>query len=147
MADAWMLRDGQNRVADEHQRQSSLAFAQVGQEIVEELLAALVLVDAADIDREGSADVELLPESLRLRRLAESSDPTPTTTDGTLWLPATAWIIARSSGELYIRARTPRKIGPNIDSPTAGSRSAVGTRIALRRHRAHGVIRVVDSDS
>ena len=74
---------------------------------------------------------------------AGTSEPTPTTTPGTSELPATAWIIARSSGELYMIARTPRKIGPKIDSPTAGSRSAVGTRIALPRDAPRAVERVV----
>jgi hypothetical protein len=55
----------------------------------------------------------------------------PTTTPGTEVLPDAAWIRARSSGELYISARAARKTGPKIDSPSAASRSAVGTRIAL----------------
>jgi len=42
----------------------------------------------------------------------------------------TAWIIARSSGELYINARTLRNSGWKIDKPMVASRSAVGTRIA-----------------
>ena len=54
----------------------------------------------------------------------------PTTTDGTCWLPAIASIIARSSGELYMMARTPRKIAGKIDRPIAASRSAVGTSTA-----------------
>ena len=79
----------------------------------------------------------------RDRCRAGTSEPMPTTTPGTSELPATAWIIARSSDELYMIARTPRKIGPKIDSPTAGSRSAVGTRIALRGDAPHAVERVV----
>ena len=59
-----------------------------------------------------------------------TSDPMPTTTPGTALLPETAWIIARSSGELYIIARTLRNNGWKIDKPIASSRSAVGTRIA-----------------
>ena len=40
-------------------------------------------------------------------------------------------------------ARTPRNTGANSPRPSAGSRSAVGTRIARSRHRAGGVVRVV----
>ena len=35
----------------------------------------------------------------------------PTTTPGTDWLFETPWMSARSSNELYMNARTPRKIG------------------------------------
>jgi hypothetical protein len=54
----------------------------------------------------------------------------PTTTPGTASLCETALIIARSSGELYITARTLRNSGWKIDNPIVRSRSAVGTRIA-----------------
>ena len=40
-------------------------------------------------------------------------------------------MMARSSGELYISARAARNTGAKIDRPSAASRSAVGTRIAL----------------
>ena len=40
-------------------------------------------------------------------------------------------------------ARTPRKIGPKIDSPTAGSRSAVGNEDRFARDAPHAVERVV----
>jgi hypothetical protein len=50
-------------------------------------------------------------------------------------LPATAWIIACSSGELYMTARTPLKTGPKISSAIAGSRSAVGTSTDLEASR------------
>ena len=59
-----------------------------------------------------------------------TSEPTPTTTPGTSWLPEIVWIISRSSGELYIRPRTLRNSGWKIDKPMVASRSAVGTRIA-----------------
>jgi len=42
----------------------------------------------------------------------------------------TVRIIARSSGELYITARTARNTGPKIDRPIVSSRSAVGTSTA-----------------
>ena len=45
------------------------ALAQVALEELEQLLAALVLVDAADVDGERAADVVLLPEARRLRVL------------------------------------------------------------------------------
>ncbi len=55
----------------------------------------------------------------------------PTTTPGTDALPDAAWMMARSSGELYITARAARNTGAKIESPSAASRSAVGTMIAL----------------
>ncbi|MNC93145.1 hypothetical protein D3C83_97060 [compost metagenome] len=48
-------------------------------------------------------------------------------TPGTCSLPDSAVMAARSSNELYMMARTPRKIGWKIRSPIDGSRSAVGT--------------------
>ncbi len=59
-----------------------------------------------------------------------TSDPMPTTTPGTVSLPDTALISARSSCELYMSARTERKLAPKMRSPSAGSRSAVGTSTA-----------------
>ena len=88
----------------------------VALEVVEQLRAALVLVDAADVDREPIAEVELLPEPRRRRSAAGISDPTPTTTPGhVVCCRRRVWISARSSNELYISARTPRNTGPNID--------------------------------
>jgi len=62
--------------------------------------------------------------------LLGTSEPMPTTTPGTWWLPETAWIIARSSGELYMTARTLRNSGWKIERPIVASRSAVGTKTA-----------------
>ncbi len=67
MSDARMLRDVEQRVADQDERQPPGRFLQVRVEELEQLLAALVLVDAADVDGERTADVELLPETRRLR--------------------------------------------------------------------------------
>ena len=72
-----------------------------------------------------------------------TSEPMPTTTPGTDSLPETAWIIARSSGELYMIARTLRNSGWKIDRPIVWSRSAVGTRIARAAGGARAVVRVV----
>ena len=105
--------------------------------------AALVLVDAADVDRERAVDVELLPEARRARCARARPSRRRRRRRAPSALPATAWIIARSSGELYMIARTPRNTGANIASPIAGSRSAVGTRIGLAGSRARAVIRVV----
>ena len=48
--------------------------------------------------------------------------------------------MARSSSELYMMARTPRRIGANSERPSADSRSAVGTSTARSRQRASQVI-------
>ena len=105
-----MRRNRQQRLADEYERERAVDVVQIPFEKLEELLAALVLVDSADVDREPVADVVFLPKSLR-RRVSGTSDPTPTTTEGTSRLPETVWIIACSSGELYMSARTPRNSG------------------------------------
>ena len=62
-----MLRHGQDRVADEHERQRARRLAHVGLEVVEELPAALVLVDPPDIHGKRPVDLERLPEPRRLR--------------------------------------------------------------------------------
>ena len=67
--DARVLGNRQQRVADQHQRQPAGGVAQVALEELEQLRAALVLVDPADVDRERSADVVLLTEPGRLRIL------------------------------------------------------------------------------
>ena len=59
------------------------------------------------------------------------STSVPTTTPGTDALPEAAWMMARSSGELYISARAARNTGPKIERPSAASRAAGGTRIAV----------------
>ena len=62
--------------------------------------------------------------------------------------PTIAWIIARSSNELYMSARTPRNIGAeDREARSPASRSAVGTRIAFGRHRARAVVGVVVAEA
>ena len=55
--------------ADEDQIEAVRVHDRVALEELEELAAALVLVDAADVDRERPLDVELLPKAPRLRPL------------------------------------------------------------------------------
>ncbi len=54
------------------------------------------------------------------------SDPIPTTTPGTSRLPDAAWIIVRSSCELYITARTP--LENRLEHRQADRRVALGRR-------------------
>src|SRR6202011_3894097 len=56
-------------VADEHERQLSPAGARVAFEELEQLPAALVLVDTADIHGERLTDAEFVPEAAGLRAL------------------------------------------------------------------------------
>ena len=65
--DPRMLRHGQDRVADEHERQRARRLTHVGLEVVEELPAALVLVDPPDIHGKRPVDLERLSEPRRLR--------------------------------------------------------------------------------
>src|SRR5207248_2721592 len=69
MADAWVVRDRQQRVSDQHERQPSPPVTQIPLKKIKELFAAFVLVDPADIDGEGHADVVFLAESPWLRGL------------------------------------------------------------------------------
>ena len=138
---------GMMRRADQHQVHAFDERRAVMLEEIEQLGAALVLVDAADVDREPIAHVELLAEPRRRSIARGISEPMPTTTPGTVWLFDTAWISARSSNELYMSARTPRNIGAKMPSPSAPSRSAVGTRIAFAGTARHAVIRVVIAEA
>ena len=65
--DARMLRHRQQRVADQDERQLAGRILQIALKELEELLAALVLVDAADIHGKRPADLVLLAEPRRLR--------------------------------------------------------------------------------
>ena len=49
---------------------------------------------------------------------------------------------ARSSFELYMMPRTPRRIGWKIVTPSAGSRSAVGTSTARSGNRPRAMVRL-----
>ena len=49
------------------ERQPAVDVPKIRLEKLEQLLAALVLVDAADVDRKSSVDAVLLPEPIRLR--------------------------------------------------------------------------------
>src|SRR5262245_2219078 len=61
-----MFRDLEKRVAYQDEGQPSRRFPKVRAEKVKKLLAPLVRVDAAHVNRKRAADVELLPESRRL---------------------------------------------------------------------------------
>ena len=126
-----MLGNGNDRRADEHQVHALGHRPAVALEELEQLAAALVLVDPADVDREPVAEIELLAKARGAGLVREWPTRHPTTTPGTSVLPETPLMSARSSNELYISARTPRNTGAKMLSPSAPSRSAVGTRIAL----------------
>ena len=130
MVDAVVRRDRDDRLADEHEIQPARERHRVALEVVEELAAPLVGVDAPDVDRKRPVDLVPPPETRGIgsrRHLRAHADDDA----GTCSLRVAFWIIARSSYELYMIPRTPLNIGPNIDRPMAGSRSAVGTRMAL----------------
>src|SRR6185503_12836588 len=67
MTNARVLRDLEQRVPDQDQRQLARRIAQVTLEVFEELVTTFVLIDPPDIDRKWPADVVLLPEPRRLR--------------------------------------------------------------------------------
>jgi len=67
VANALVLGDRQQRVPDQDQRELAGRILQVALEELEQLVAALVLIDAADVDRERSADVVFLAEAGALR--------------------------------------------------------------------------------
>jgi len=69
VADPRVRRHRDHRAADEHERQAPRKRRRVPGEVLEELLAALVLVDAAHVDRKRLADPELPAESLRVGAL------------------------------------------------------------------------------
>ena len=67
MPDARVVGDGENRGPHQHQRQVAPQGARVALEVGEQLLAALVFVDAADVDDKGRRDAVLLAEPFRVR--------------------------------------------------------------------------------
>ena len=82
----------------------------VANEEVEELIATLIGVDTTNIDNKPVVH----PNFCRARAGCTEGGmtvPTPTTTPGTSSFPETALMAARSSKELYMIPRTPRKIG------------------------------------
>ena len=66
MADPRVVGHRQDGLADEHELKPARHRARVALEVLEQLLAALVLVDAAHVDRKRAGDAELLPEPLGL---------------------------------------------------------------------------------
>ena len=119
----------------------------VALEEVEQLRAALVLVDAADVDREPIADAGLLPEPRPRSPSAGISEPTPTTTPGTWWLPATAWM-QRALLERVVHERADAaEDRPEDRQPERAV--ALGRRHEdrLLGHRAHAVVRVVVAEA
>jgi len=96
-----MVRDLQQRVADQHERELARGISNVRLEEIEQLGAALVSRRCGRRrDGKRPANVELVPKTVLAGGLDGTSDPTPTTTDGTLRLPESDWIIARSSGRV-----------------------------------------------
>ena len=90
MMNAWVLRDRHDRAADEHQVEAARKRRGVAQEEVEQLLAALVLVDPPDVDGKRLPDVVLVRGTAARRSRQGISDPIPTTTPGTSSLPVAA---------------------------------------------------------
>ena len=111
-------------------------------EVLEQLLAALVLVDAPHVDRKRAGDAELLAEALGLggRRARPSRRRRPYR--GRSPVPAALRIMARSSNELNISARTPRKIGGKIAKPMAAIPLGRRHQHRLAIGRADAVVRV-----
>ena len=132
---------GEDCRPDEHQIQAVRIHHRVALEEREELFAALVLVDAPDVNRERPLDVELLPEPPRLRAIRNLRSDADD--DARALPPTDALDSARSSNELYMSARTPRKTGAKIAEPDR--RIALGRRDEdrLLRHRPGAVPRVV----
>ncbi len=145
VADAVVLRDRHHRLADQQQVEAARERPRVALEVRRTAPRSPCSRRCGRCrSRTAGARRRRLPEARRvglragtLRADARRRRPARRA------LPAAAWIIARSSWELYMIARTPRKIGPKIDSPIAGSRSAVGTSTALAATRAHAVEGVV----
>jgi hypothetical protein len=132
-----MFGDLEQRIADED-RVTGRRFLRGRSRRSRTVLAALVLVDPSDVDGERAADGVPLAKSPGWVA-AGTSDPTPTTTDGTSRLPA-SWIIARSSGELAnqrAHARENRFEHRQTDGRIA---PAVGTGIT-RGDRPDAVVR------
>ena len=67
VADARVVGYGQDRIADEHQREPTRHGALEALEELEELLAALVLVDASHVDRKRARHAVLLAKAIGLR--------------------------------------------------------------------------------
>ena len=134
-------------ITDEHQVHAFGKHAAVALEVVEQLRAALVLVDPARRKSRSGRARRTFAENARRWLCAGISEPTPTTTPGTSALPAIAWISARSSNELYMNARTPRKNGREDRQAERAVAFGGGHRIALSGHRARAVIRVVIADA
>ena len=69
MTDARMFWNVQHARTDQHQVEPARVHLGIPLEMLEQFGAALVLVDPADVEREGAADVELLLEAAGLRVL------------------------------------------------------------------------------
>ena len=139
VVDAVVLRDRHHRACRSARRSRPRGnVARVALEVVEQLAAALVLVDPADVDRERPVDARSCRRNRAGSVRAGTSEPTPTTTPGTSALPAAAWIIARSSCELYMIAAHAAEDRP--EDRQADRRIALGRRhqhrLARRARRA-----------
>ena len=115
----------------EHQVEATRKRRRVSQEKSEQLLAALVLVDPPDVDREWLLDVVLLAKSFRRRSAPGSRTQRPPRRREHARCRRRHESSPALPCELYMTARTPRNVGPKIASPIAGSRSAVGTSTAF----------------
>ncbi len=73
---------GDDRAADQHQVEAARERRGVALEVAEQLRAALVLVDPADVDRERPLDARTCAGTAPARCASGTSEPTPTTTPG-----------------------------------------------------------------
>ena len=129
MPDPGMPGIGSRRCPDQDEIERPLGQAGEPDEEVEQLRAAFVGVDPSDVDQVGTVEPEGGRGAFGLggrRNLRTDSDGDA----GDVGVAVEPLMSARSSGELYVIARTPRSTAPKISSPSAGSRSVVGTSTA-----------------
>ncbi len=141
VVDARVPGDGDDGRADEHQVHAVDERGAVVLEVLEELGAALVLVDAAHVDREAVADAELLAEAAGVRSLGHFRSDTH---HHARRLRVAGH--ALDEGTLLVRVVHERAHAPEDGREEAHAECAVtlgrGDEQGLRRHRAQRVERV-----
>ena len=127
---------------DEHQIEAVRVHHGVALEVREQLRAALVLVDAADVDRERPRDVELLPEPPRLRafrNLRADADDDARTAAAAHALDERPFL----ERVVHERPRAAKHRRRRSTGPTAGIAFGRRHEHRLVRHGARAVPRVV----